>query len=146
MLAAVFAALAIVLAYDSYVLATRGQVAEGVVLARTDAPYWAGKGSDGPRITVRFTTKDGHQVEDWTGEFVDDPPVGRGDPIRVVYDRDYPSMFQDVRWGSDYLGTAFFGGGAVVSAAFGLWEFRPDRTARHRSQGRSPRAHTRSHD
>ncbi|NYH86705.1 hypothetical protein SAMN05421678_108292 [Actinopolymorpha cephalotaxi] len=71
--AALFAALAIVLAYDSYVLATLGQIAEGVVLDRKRAPSWAGKGSDGPRITVRFTTKDGHQVEDRTDTFVDDP-------------------------------------------------------------------------
>ncbi|MFD2077734.1 DUF3592 domain-containing protein [Actinopolymorpha cephalotaxi] len=146
MAAALFAALAIVLGYARYVLATHGQIAEGVVLDRTRAPYWVGKGSDGPRITVRFTTKDGRQVEDWTGDFVDDPPVGKGDPIRVVYDPDDPSMFQDVRWGGDYLGPAVFGGGAVVSAAFALWDLRPDRTARHRSHGRSSRAHADADD
>ncbi|GAA2757234.1 hypothetical protein F4554_003731 [Actinopolymorpha rutila] len=83
--AAVLTLLAIGLAYDSHVLATRGQVADAVVLDKT-LPKTS---KEAARITVRFTTKDGHQVEDWTESFVDhDPSVHKGDTIQVIYDPD----------------------------------------------------------
>ncbi|MET9019206.1 DUF3592 domain-containing protein [Actinopolymorpha sp. NPDC004070] len=89
------------------------------------------------RITVHFTTKDSRQVEDWTESFVDhDPPVHKGDTIRVVYDPDDPSNFQDARWGNDYTGPVVFGAGAIGLAGYSLWELRPSRTARHRSKRR----------
>ncbi|MGW0231576.1 DUF3592 domain-containing protein [Actinopolymorpha singaporensis] len=141
--ATALALIAITLAYDSHVLATRGQVADAVVLDKI-LPKTS---KEAARITVRFTTKDGRQVEDWTESFVDhDPSVHEGDTIRVLYDPDDPAIFQDARWGNDYTGSAVFGAGAIGLAGYSLWELRPARTARHRTKRRpSHRTHTPRH-
>jgi len=118
---AVFLLLALVFAYDTYALRDRGLEADALVLDKFD-------GRQTKLIKVRFETADGHTVESDTEWYVDhDPVVEPGDTIRVVYDPADPELFQDVRWGTDYVMSSIFAVGGMVMLAFLVRDLRRQR-------------------
>lgn len=108
---------------EQHDLATRGVVTAGVVEDKSHGRQ--------PVITVSFTTRDGQQVQAETHNFKDTVEVG--DAIRVRYDPQHPTSFQDERWGVDYwlpliplAGGLFFAGLLVEIVVVGVpdWMLR----------------------